>query len=152
MGTNFYLATKEKSVRDKYFGYAYDLTDEPDWYYEIHIAKTSAGWLPLFQAHDCFKSVKELEQLYKTGSFVIYDEYLQYYNWDEFVDRVVKHNGGYKGAIPRERIVQDVHSYFYDKNAPEYRPISHFEYGNGAYASDCFMDDEGYEFTWGEFS
>lgn len=31
MGTNFYLMTKNKEIRDKYFGYDYKLTDEPDW-------------------------------------------------------------------------------------------------------------------------
>ena len=39
MGTNFYLATKSKETRDKYFGWKYEIVDEPDWGYEIHIAK-----------------------------------------------------------------------------------------------------------------
>ena len=67
--------TKSKEVRDQYFGYDYRLTDEPDWGYEIHIAKTSGGWLPSFEAHDCFNSIKDLKKMYDTGKFIIYDEY-----------------------------------------------------------------------------
>lgn len=152
MGTNFYLMTKSKEVRDQYFGYDYRLTDEPDWGYEIHIAKTSAGWLPSFQAHNCFRSIAELKLLYETGKFIIYDEYGDMYNWAEFDERVLKHNGGVRGAVPREKIVQDRNSRWYDANLPDYRPISHFEYGHGKYASHYFPDPEGYEFTNMEFS
>jgi hypothetical protein len=151
MGTNFYLMTKSKEVRDKYFGYDYELTDTPDWGYEIHIAKTSGGWRPLFQSHDCFKSIKQLKELYGTGEFVLYDEYGTTYSWEEFDERVLKFNGGVKGAVPREKIVQDRNSRWYDSNLPEHRPISHFEYGYGAYANEYFSDPDGYEFTTHEF-
>ena len=143
--------TKSKDVRDKYFGDYYELTDEPDWGYEIHIAKTSAGWLPLFQKHDCFKSVKELKELYETGEFIIYDEYCTKYSWEEFDERVLQHNGGVLGVAPRERIVQDKNRYFYDPDVPEFKPISHFEYGHGKYASEYFKDLDGYEFMFTEF-
>lgn len=152
MGTNFFLMTKSKEVRDKHFGYNYELTDEPDWGYQIHIAKTSCGWLPLFQAHECFHSVKQLKELYDTGDFIISDEYGDTYNWEEFDERVVKFNGGYKGAIPRKRIEPDPNGMFYDRNMPEYMPVSHFEYGFGEYADEYFSDEEGYEFTTHEFS
>lgn len=143
--------TKSKETRDKYFGYSYELTDEPDWGYEIHIAKTSAGWLPSFQAHDCFKSITELKKLYETGEFIIYDEYGDVYNWEEFDERVLKHNGGVRGAVPREKIIQNKNSPWYDSDLPEYRPISHFEYGHGKYSSHYFADPDGYEFTTQEF-
>lgn len=144
--------TKSKEVRDQYFGYDYRLTDEPDWGYEIHIAKTSGGWLPSFEAHDCFNSIKDLKKMYDTGKFIIYDEYGDVYNWEEFDERVLKFNGGVLGAMPREKIVQDRNSYFYDPNLPDYRPISHFEYANGRYSSEYFMDEDGFEFSRREFS
>ena len=155
MGTNFYLMTKHKDVRDKYFGYSCSLTDTPEWGYEIHIAKTSMGWLPAFEAHECFRSIKQLKALYDTGVFIIYDEYSNIYNWEEFDERVLKFNGGVRGVIPREKINQDPYSQFYDPNMPEYGPISHLEYkgfmtANGS--SHFFTDEDGYEFSDYEFS
>lgn len=152
VGTNFYLMTKNKEIRDKYFGYDYKLTDEPDWGYQIHIAKTSAGWLPLFQSHDCFKSVKQLKKMYDTGYFILSDEYGTTYNWDEFDERVLQFNGGVKGVAPRKKITQDKTYPFYDKNLPDYMPISHFDYGHGMYDSEYFTDLDGYEFSKREFS
>ena len=61
MGTNFYLFSKNKKLVQKYAPYSYELTDEPDFGYEIHIAKTSCGWLPSFQAHkNGINSVKQI--------------------------------------------------------------------------------------------
>ena len=45
MGTNYYLATTNKDVKERYFK-NYSLTDEPVWAYEIHIAKISGGCMP----------------------------------------------------------------------------------------------------------
>ena len=150
MGTNFYLHTKNKEARDKYFS-TYELTDIPDWAYEAHIAKTSCGWLPLFQAHKSISSVRELKEAYDTGHFRIIDEYNRAYSWNEFEDRVLKFNGGILGVAPREKIVQDKDSPVYDADLPEYMPISHFEYGNGKNAHMYFKDEEGYEFTDNDF-
>lgn len=152
MGTNFYLMTKNKEHRDLYFGYDYELTDTPDWGYQIHIAKTSYGWLPLFEAHRGIESVKQIKDVYHSGEFIIADEYGTVYSWDEFDKRVLQFNGGVKGRIPREKVEQDRNSPWYDSTLPEYRPISHFEYDSGRYSSDYFTDPEGYEFTTHEFS
>lgn len=152
MGTNFYLMTKNKEHRDLYFGYDYELTDTPDWGYRIHIAKTSYGWLPLFEAHRGIESVKQLKDVYRSGEFIIADEYGTVYSWDEFDKRVLQFNGGVKGRIPREKVEQDRNSPWYDSALPEYRPISHFEYDSDRYSSDYFTDPEGYEFTTHEFS
>ena len=150
MGTNFYLITPKKDIRDQYFGYNYELTDEPEWGYQIHIAKTSCGWLPLFQSHECFKSIKQLKTIYDTGEFFIADEYGTKYNWEEFDERVMKFNGGVKGVIPRQKIKRDPSDKFYDPLMPEYVPISHIEYDR--YSDEYFTDEEGYEFTTHEFS
>ena len=151
MGTNFYIGTADKEARDTYFGLNYELTDTPTWLYEQHIAKTSAGWLPSFEESRSIHSVADIKKLYDTGKFVIYDEYGTYYNWKEFDERVLKFNGGVLGVAPRERIKQDPNWQFYDRDLPDYRPISHFEYGHGKYASEYFKDSEGYEFSRHEF-
>ena len=84
MGTNYYLATSRKDIKDKYFR-NYRLIDEPIWAYEIHIAKNSVGWIPLFQAHDgAFTSYAELRTLVETGEFILYDEDHQLLSWKEF--------------------------------------------------------------------
>ncbi len=151
MGTNFYIGTADKEARDEYFGLNYELTDTPTWLYEQHIAKTSMGWLPSFEESRSIHSVADIKKLYDTGKFVIYDEYGTYYTWEEFDERVLKFNGGVLGAVPREKIKQDPNWQFYDRDMPEYRPISHFEYGRGKYASEYFRDSEGYEFSRHEF-
>lgn len=151
MGTNFYIGTADKEARDEYFGWKYELTDTPTWLYEQHIAKTSMGWLPSFEASYSIQSVADIKKLYDTGKFIIYDEYGTEYNWEEFDERVLKFNGGVLGVAPREKIKQDPNWQFYDRDLLEYRPISHFEYARGRYASDYFKDPEGYEFSRHEF-
>lgn len=153
MGTNFYLFGKNKELVQKYAPYSYELTDMPDFGYTIHIAKTSCGWLPLFQAHkDGICSVAQYKEAYNTGAFKIIDEYGIEYTWDEFDERVLKFNGGIKGVAPREKINQDRNSPWFDKNMPEYKPVSHFEYACGRYNDEYFTDSDGYEFSIREFS
>ena len=150
MGTNYYLFTKNKKVAQKYAPYSYVCTDTPNLGYKIHIGKCSMGWLPLFEAHsNGICSIKEYKAAYDTGKFKIYDEYNQEYNWDEFNEKVLKHNGGIAGVIPREYIGRDKNSIFYDPDVPDWVPISHFD---TRHAYMYFKDEQGYEFTEGEFS
>ena len=133
------------------------MTDISTWLYQQHVAKTSAGWLPLFQSHDSFKSVEQLKRLYDTGKFILYDEYGTTYTWDEFDERVLKFNGGISGAIEKVKNTIDEHDKFYDSNMPEYLPISHCSgpdctYRFGWADIDYFKDPEGYEFTSHKFS
>ena len=154
MGTNFYFMTKNKAVAQKYAPYSFELTDEPYFGYEIHIAKTSCGWLPLFQGHtNGINSVQEYKKAYDTGEFEIYDEYGNQYSWIEFDERVLKFNGGIRGVKKIEKINQDRNSSFYDDALPNYGPISHISGNSQSYKysfvedySDYFVDSEGYEF------
>ena len=130
MGTNFYLKKKYST-------------------YKQHIAKTSAGWLPLFEASENIHSVADIKVLYDTKKYFIIDEYDKKYNWEQFDKRVLKHNGGVVGAIPREYYDKNPSSIFYDPNMPGWIPVSHFD---TQYAYMYFKDIEGYEFTEGEFS
>ena len=154
MGTNFYLMTKNKEMAQKYAPYSYELTDEPYFGYEIHIAKTSCGWLPAFQGHkDGINSVREYKEAYETGEFEILDEYGTAYTWEEFDKRVLKFNGGTRGAQKLQEIEVDKNSPFYDHNMPNHVPVSHMEYVYDSYwSNDYFTDPDGYEFDRREFS
>lgn len=140
MGTNFYFFTNDKSIAEKYACNEYTLTDTPEFGYEIHIAKTSCGWLPLFQYRETMPSVKAMKEAYDTGEFKIYDEYNKEYNWKEFDERVLKFNGGVKGAIEAEKLED------------EELPISHFEFSDGIYSHLYLKDKDGFEFSKGDFS
>lgn len=149
MGTNFYFFTRIKANAEKTAPISYKLVDEPDFGYEIHLAKTSAGWLPLFDSnYNHIKSVKQMKEIYESGDFEIYDEYGDKYNWEEFDKRVLQHNGGVKGAIPVTHYDKgSPNDRYYDPDMPDHTPVSHFEYGNGKYNSLYFADEEGYEFS-----
>ena len=126
MGTNYYLATSNKEVKDKYLR-NYGLTDEPSWGYEIHIAKVSAGWMPLFQAHDgAFNSYEELRKLVATGYFTLYDEYCRVITWEEFDEKI--------------------QSWMKRKNELQTHLTTEYINGLGA-----FSDSEGYEFSRRDF-
>lgn len=140
MGTNFYFHTNNKTIAEKYAGWEYELTDTPDWAYEIHIAKTSCGWLPLFQYRETMPSVKAMKEAYDTGEFKIYDEYNKEYTWNEFDERVLKFNGGVEGAIEAEKLED------------EELPISHFKFSNGMYSHLYVKDKDGFEFSKTAFS
>lgn len=88
MGTNFYMFTQNKKNK-KCFGEKLRIVDEPDFGYEIHIAKTSMGWQPAFEAHENIRSVLELKEIYDRGDVRIYDEYGAEYDWPAFEERVV---------------------------------------------------------------
>ena len=159
MGTNFYMITKNKKLAQRYAPYSYELTDEPYFGYEIHVAKTSCGWLPAWQGHkDGINSVAEYKAAYDTGEFKIYDEYGTEYNWDAFDDRVLKFNGGILGVQKPKKIEQNKRSRWYDKNMPDYYPISHISGSPQSYkfdnwfANDHFKDPDGFEFSMRSFS
>ena len=138
MGTNFYFISKNKEAMDKWFGkYNYEITDTPFFCYEAHITKISIGWLPLFQGYKQIRSVADIKKCYDTGEFQIFDEYNKEYTWEQFEKDVVNHNGGYLGAVKREKVDLII------DGLPEYRPVSHLELNDGY---TYFKDDKGYEF------
>ena len=151
MGTNFYFKTKVKEFAEQFVNY--DVDDRGDGlHYEIHLAKTSAGWLPLFQAHKgVINSVKDIENLYNENypKITIVDEYGEEYSWQEFKTRVIDFNGGVDGAIPKSPIEKlSPGDIGYDHNLPDYAPISHFDYKGYMYhdLDYLFKDENGYEF------
>lgn len=125
MGTNFYLR------HDSGYGEKQ----------EIHIAKTSCGWLPLMQASRNINSVKDIKSAYDTGNFVIIDEYGKEYNWEQFTERVLSFNKDNPKALSHIRPPEN----FSKDNMLKY-------YGNYWSAERFIVDDEGYEFFKDEFS
>ena len=154
MGTNYYFMLDKRNeiieaVKNNDFYTAKELMDAS----EIHICKCSMGWLPLFQAHKGkFNSIVEMKKFYDANTPIIKNEYGEEFTWEQFSDKVICHNGGYKGAIKPKKIKRDKTLPFYDSNMPDHIPVSHFEYANGAYSSRYFKDPQGYEFTYEEFS
>ena len=145
MGTNFYLLVKNKSIAEKIGDF--ELTDTPDWGYLIHIGKRSCGWLPLFQSHRGIKSVNDIEEWCKLPEVTILDEYDTVMTWEQLKEEFIYWNGGVAGAIPRkyhEPINPNLP--YGDPYMPNWTPVSHFDYGNGAFASHYYKDSEGFEF------
>lgn len=158
MGTNVYFLSKNKDVVLKYFGNDYELTDYPYFAYEIHVLKRSAGWLPLWEAHENCKSVKDYKMAYDSGFFEIYDEYSEKYTWEDFWEQFAMFNGGIRGVQKPYKITQSNEPMLYDPNLPEYGPISHISGSRQSYKcdfaefyNDYFVDSEGYEFSTADF-
>lgn len=106
MGTNYYFITRNKKLVKENFD-EYELIDEPDFAYEIHLNKCSYGWRPLFQVHKCFRTFKELEQFYKEHEkdLIIKDEYGEEFDFDEYKDIIVSH--GNRTPEPRKWVIDD---------------------------------------------
>lgn len=154
MGTNFYFKTKVKEFAKQFDDY--ETSDRgDDLHYEIHLAKTSYGWLPLFQSHtNMVNSVKDIERLYKENwpDVIIIDEYDDEYDWDGFKKRVLEFNGGIDGVMEKTPITNNTPgTHYYDPNLPKATPISHFDY-KGYDTLTLFKDPEGYEFETRTFS
>ena len=71
------MMTTDKELVNKYFDGEYEIVDDPYLAYEIHIGKRSAGWKPLFEAHDnAYTSVSEmLNFIMNHPEIHIFDEY-----------------------------------------------------------------------------
>ena len=94
MGTNYYMITKNKDLVRQYFDNEYELTDVPDFHYEIHLNKLSCGWKPLFQNHKAFRTFKELEKFCfeHKDDLSFKDEYGRSYSFEEYKKDMVEHS------------------------------------------------------------
>lgn len=111
------------------------MVDTPDFGYEVHLAKISCGWLPLFQGHRRINSVALMKQAYDDipGCQII-DEYGNNYDWAGFNERVLNFN-------------KDLPPTGDSDDCKDGSAISHLLYENGRYRSEYWKDAEGYEFT-----
>lgn len=164
MGTNYYMITKNKILADELTDGRYELTDTPDWGYRIHVAKCSAGWLPLFQAYtNGARSVKDYKEAYDKGDIIIADEYGSTFTWKQFDEEVLQHNGGRLGVIKPKEVMRRLMCIGHDSQMPDYVPVSHLPGTKQSYRYDydklsdwelrltIFADPEGYEFDTREF-
>lgn len=170
MGTNYYIYLRGKEHKpdaEQYFGFDYQITDEPDFGYLIHIGKRSAGWKPLFQDHQAYHSVKELLQLFaEHPTWEIIDEYDEVMTVDglkeELIDweqhqidhgwrrkLVVRNNGDIEefkdGDSELNAIMEPIDHVLLDQIEARRGRGRGQDYG-------VFHDSEGYDFTKGDFS
>lgn len=168
------MMTKSKKLVEKHFPYEYEIVDTPMFGYEVHLAKTSCGWKPLWQDHSFYHSVKELKDFYfkHKEKLFLYDEYGRFYKWEEFEERVVKWGeqqevqymkyipegipdeifGGKKYLIKSTKDDYDITIPFdhieYERLDP-YRERRGYMYERQSYYS---KDKDGYDFMKGDFS
>ncbi len=132
MGTNYYLFTQEREKKSL-LGEKYEVVDEPDFGYMLHIMKNSCGWLCLFEGHsNIIQSVEDIKKLYDCGGFQIIDEYGEIFTWDEFEKIYTTKYEAYKKG---ERYMLKSHL---DVKQP---------YDATWIYADYAMDKDGYEFT-----
>lgn len=104
MGTNYYFIIKNSqfahehfATKSNYSNYYYDgeyeIGENPDLHFSVHLNKCSCGWRPLFQIHrewDTFKKLEEFYQKYKKY-LRIQDEYGDKYTWNQYKKIVTTH-------------------------------------------------------------
>ena len=128
MSTNFYLRNEKLWNDCKEFEKKYGVYVSAP---EIHIAKTSIGWKPLFQDNLLFKSVADIKQFYDKSGLEIFDEYNTKYTWEQFEERVLKFGVDGKSHIQYNLSQDDIINYY-----------ERFKYT---------IDSEGYEFLGGDW-
>lgn len=136
MGTNFYFKHAneeelEEDINNLKCKYPFaKITIQAD----IHIAKTSAGWKPLFQNNEYFESVEDIKNFYFNNfdTLIIKDEYGTDYTWEEFKKRVINFNPNGVSHIKSIKLDGFVTEEYINEN---------YNY-----------DKEGYEFSKGEWS
>lgn len=87
MSTNYYILTKDKSIIERY-GLTYELTNEPDWGYWVHIVQLYSDYVPLFQAHKNVSSLPAVFSLLQETNVTVYDEYYKKMDVAQFCDKL----------------------------------------------------------------
>ena len=135
MGTNFYFKVKGvDQIAEQFKGLSSLISDEmvenlKYRLFNIHIGKTSAGWKPIFESQEYFKTMDELESFYEQHkeTLAMEDEYGTEYTWEELKERLFNWNPTGKSNVRNA-----------DKEKYNY---------NGSY----YRDNRGYEWTKSNF-
>ena len=149
MSTNYYFVNKQSKIEVEEFnnkltnlfeGFSYQLKqlgvedtlsiELEKWMYEkqeerIHIGKRSMGWIPLFEAnYDHFDSMKKMKDWYSKNqnNYTIENEYEKELTWNELEEELISWQG------------EKTHI------------------GLSGHYSGYYNDEDGYEWTRGEFS
>ena len=109
MGTNYYFIIRDtkfahehfatkSDYNDYYYDGEYEICENPDLHFAIHLNKCSAGWKPLFQIHREWDTFAKLEKFYmQYKQYIdIEDEYGRGYTWDEYKADMVEHTTYYE--------------------------------------------------------
>lgn len=168
MGTNYYAFSRNKELVKKHFKKnewepEYELVDEPDFGYLIHLGKRSCGWKPLFQSHiNAYSSVNGMLEFFKNhgNDFEIYDEYNKKMTLDQLKEELVDW-----GDVPADRIqhcrvvwngrCKDLKTVGTNEPYDIATPFSHIKYMeimNDPYREKYWEDEDGYDFTEGDFA
>ena len=148
MGTNYYLFIKNKKIARENFAEVdeygnvdatYEIVDEPQLGYKVHLNKCSFGWRPLFQIHKAFRSFTELEAFCTRydSKIRIFDEYREEYSWNDYKKKIMKPADRkpepMKWVYGEEKIFRDGKKYLHTepcdpKEADIWIPYNHLEY------------------------
>lgn len=167
MSTNFYIflrGNKHRKDADEFFPNEYRLTDIPDFGYEIHIGKRSAGWKPLFEAHpNAYKSIRELCALaaeHPTWEYI--DEYGESYTFNELEHELIDWEAvqlAQNDGEPRPMSMNPSTGLMEDAKPDDIltidMPFSHEEYQEkfpSVWSVNYWEDEDGYDFTSEDFS
>lgn len=113
MSTNYYILTKDKSLIEKY-GLKYELTDEPDWGYWVHICQTSTSIMPLFQAHKNIRDIAAVVRLIREPTVTLYDEYSEVIDVEKFITHCVQFYENNPNIAPRYGTKSSPYGFFKD--------------------------------------
>lgn len=168
MGTNYFAFTRNKELARKHFRKTewepeYELVDEPDFGYEIHLGKRAGGWKPLFQAHEnAYKGVNEMLKFFKdhAGDFEFYDEYSEKMTLDQIKEELVDWGNVSPDKVQHCRKFFNGRCYDLETVGPGEpwditTPFSHIQYlklMRDPYAGKYWEDEDGYDFTEGDFA
>lgn len=169
------MITKSKKLAHQYFDDEYELTDTPEFRYEIHLNKCSCGWRPLFQKHKAFSTFQDLEKFYMEHKedIIIEDEYGDKYSFKEYKNEIVEHgsltpepmkfvvvNSGLYGGVhldpqpckPNEAEVWCPfnHREYQIAEAAAQKKLKAWEANIGWIRADAYEDDPDYPIDWYE--
>lgn len=121
MSTNYYLFTSDKSIINKY---KLSCVDEMYTHnktvlkgYEVHIAKTAGGWVPLFQSHTHINTKQDMLQLLQEPDILLFNEYGKEIQIKEFIEQVVE----YKKTDKDESHIHPGHGTFMSEDGLEFQ-------------------------------
>jgi hypothetical protein len=87
MGTNYYVR--------------YNICKKCNRYDELHLGKSSIGWVFGFRGHENIESFREWEKFIKDNNCLIYDEYGRKHHWNDFLKLVDRKSGGSKHTLDK---------------------------------------------------
>ena len=143
------MMTTDKELVQKYFDGEYEIVDDPYLGYEIHIGKRSAGWRPLFEAHEqAYTSVSEMmEFIMNHPEIHIFNEYGESLSITQLKEELID------WADHQEKRVIHYDDYIGEIQAPiDHAEMDQRDNRNPLLKIKYWHDKDGYDFTNRPFS